>query len=183
MRFGKEIDDPAFEDFARSQQLRLRRAAFVLSGDWHLAEDLTQTCLAKVFAAWGRVGRMEAPDSYAQRVLYRTFIDETRRSRWREWLGSCAEVPEQSLPEADPALKMTLVQALNQLPTGRRAVLVLRFWEDLSVEQTAEVLGCSTGTVKSQTARGLSSLRRLLGEASLKETSVPSTGWTVRWDL
>jgi RNA polymerase sigma-70 factor (sigma-E family) len=183
VRRGKDTADVSFEDFARSLQPRLRRAAFVLSGDWHLAEDLTQTCLAKVFAAWGRVSRMESPDAYARRVLYRTFVDETRRSRWREWLGASAEVPEEPSTDSDPALRMTLVQALRQLPAGRRAVLVLRFWEDLSVEQTAEVLGCATGTVKSQTARGLSSMRRLLDGAPPREASVHVTGAPVRWDL
>ncbi|WP_308408730.1 SigE family RNA polymerase sigma factor [Streptomyces sp. AC627_RSS907] len=182
MRLKKETVDLSFEDFARSVQPRLRRTAFVLSGDWHLAEDLTQTCLAKVFAAWGRVSRMESPDAYARRVLYRSFVDETRRSRWREWLGASAEVPERPSAESDPVLRMTLVQALGQLSAGRRAVLVLRFWEDLSVDQTAEVLGCTAGTVKSQTARGLSSMRRLLGGTALEEASAHGAGARGRWE-
>lgn len=152
-----------FDDFARSRQAHLRRTAHLLCGDWHLAEDLTQTALAKLYAVWRRVRQLESPDGYARRVLYRTFIDETRRRRWWERLG--AQEEDVVAPVSDPDLRLTLLDALRQLPPRGRAVLVLRFWEDQSVEATAAALGCSVGTVKSQTSRGLGTLRRILSDS------------------
>ncbi|XUL94234.1 SigE family RNA polymerase sigma factor [Streptomyces galilaeus] len=152
-----------FDDFARSRQAHLRRSAHLLCGDWHLAEDLTQTALAKLYAVWRRVRQLESPDGYARRVLYRTFIDETRRRRWWERTGTPHE--DVVAPASDPDLRLTLLDALRQLPPRGRAVLVLRFWEDQSVEATAAALGCSVGTVKSQTSRGLGTLRRILADS------------------
>ena len=153
-----------FDDFARSRQAHLRRTAHLLCGDWHLAEDLTQTALAKLYAVWRRVRQLESPDGYARRVLYRTFIDETRRRRWWERPGAGADQAEAMAPASDPDLRLTLLDALRQLPPRGRAVLVLRFWEDQSVEATAAALGCSVGTVKSQTSRGLDALRKVLAD-------------------
>ncbi|MFJ5308200.1 SigE family RNA polymerase sigma factor [Streptomyces sp. NPDC088350] len=152
-----------FDDFARSRQAHLRRTAHLLCGDWHLAEDLTQTALAKLYAVWRRVRQLESPDGYARRVLYRTFIDETRRRRWWERTGAHQE--DVVAPPSDPDLRLTLLDALRQLPPRGRAVLVLRFWEDQSVEATAVALGCSVGTVKSQTSRGLGTLRHILADS------------------
>lgn len=153
-----------FDEFARSRQARLRRAAYLLCGDWHLAEDLTQTALAKLYAVWRQV-RMDSPDSYARKVLFRTFVDETRRRRW--WERPSAQQYDVAAQAHDPDLRLTLLAALRQVPARSRAVLVLRFWEDQSVEATAAALGCSTGTVKSQTSRGLATLRRILGDTPL----------------
>ncbi|MFI6860057.1 SigE family RNA polymerase sigma factor [Streptomyces sp. NPDC050421] len=150
-----------FDEFARSRQAQLRRAAYLLCGDWHLAEDLTQTALAKLYAVWRKV-RMDSPDSYARKVLFRTFVDETRRRRW--WERPSARQCDLAAPAHDPDLRLVLLAALRQVPARSRAVLVLRFWEDQSVEETAAALGCSTGTVKSQTSRGLATLRRILGD-------------------
>lgn len=154
-----------FDDFARSRQAHLRRTAHLLCGDWHLAEDLTQTALAKLYAVWRRVRQLESPDGYARRVLYRTFIDETRRRRWWERTGAGAYQEDVVAPASDPDLRLTLLDALRQLPPRGRAVLVLRFWEDQSVEATAAALGCSVGTVKSQTSRGLGTLRTILADS------------------
>ncbi|MEW1720686.1 SigE family RNA polymerase sigma factor [Streptomyces sp. NPDC093109] len=154
----------AFDEFARSRQAHLRRAAYLLCGDWHLAEDLTQTALAKLYAVWHRV-HMDSPDGYARRVLFRTFLDEHRRRRW--WDRPTAHEYDVVAPAQDPELRLTLLAALRQVPTRSRAVLVLRFWEDQSVEETAAALGCSAGTVKSQTSRGLATLRRVLGDTPL----------------
>jgi len=162
-----------FDDFARSRQAHLRRSAHLLCGDWHLAEDLTQTALAKLYAVWRRVRQLESPDGYARRVLYRTFIDETRRRRWWERAGTPQE--DVVAPVSDPDLRLTLLDALRQLPPRGRAVLVLRFWEDQSVEATAAALGCSVGTVKSQTSRGLGTLRRILAEPG-KDPGTGTTG-------
>lgn len=153
-----------FDEFARSRQAYLRRSAYLLCGDWHLAEDLTQTALAKLYAVWRRV-RMDSPDSYARKVLFRTFVDETRRRRW--WERSSAHEYDVAAPAQDPDLRLMLLAALRQVPARGRAVLVLRFWHDQSVEETAAALGCSTGTVKSQTSRGLATLRRILGDTPL----------------
>ncbi|MDQ0775781.1 RNA polymerase sigma-70 factor (sigma-E family) [Streptomyces aurantiacus] len=160
-----------FDEFARSRQAQLRRAAYLLCGDWHLAEDLTQTALAKLYAVWRKV-RMESADSYARKVLFRTFVDETRRRRWWERPG--AHQYEVAAPVLDPDLRLVLLAALRQVPARSRAVLVLRFWEDQSVEETAAALGCSTGTVKSQTSRGLATLRRILGDRA--STVLPVSG-------
>ncbi len=152
--------DADFRDWALARQAHLRRSAYLLCRDWHLAEDLTQTTLAKMYAAWHRVHDGDTRDAYARRVLYRTFVDETRRGYRREYPGD--DIPETPAPGVDSELRMTLLDAVALLPPRSRAVIVLRFWEDLSVEETAAALGCTTGTVKSQTSRGLASLRRRL---------------------
>lgn len=168
---GSSVEAPVeFDEFARSRQVRLRRAAYLLCGDWHLAEDLTQTSLAKLYAVWRQV-RMDSPDGYARRVLFRTFVDESRRRRW--WERPSAHQYDVAAPVQDSDLRLTLLAALRQVPARSRAVLVLRFWEDQSVEETAAALGCSTGTVKSQTSRGLATLRRILGDTPLASPS----GW------
>jgi RNA polymerase sigma-70 factor (sigma-E family) len=165
-----------FDDFARSRQAHLRRTAHLLCGDWHLAEDLTQTALAKLYAVWRRVRKLDSPDGYARRVLYRTFLDETRRRRWWERPGAYQE--DVVAPASDPDLRLTLLNALRQLPPRGRAVLVLRFWEDQSVEATAAALGCSIGTVKSQTSRGLGTMRRILADSGQDfGADSPQAGW------
>ncbi|MGW3149500.1 SigE family RNA polymerase sigma factor [Streptomyces sp. NPDC001177] len=168
-----------FEEFARSRQAHLRRTAYLLCGDWHLAEDLTQTTLARLYAAWRRVRRADFPDAYARSVLYRTFVDETRRRRWWERPG--AHELDMAAPPQDPELRLTLLDALRQVPPRSRAVLILRFWEDQSVEETARALGCSTGTVKSQTSRGLAALRRILDDTSSPEASHRTEFLTAEW--
>ncbi|WP_256065093.1 MULTISPECIES: SigE family RNA polymerase sigma factor [unclassified Streptomyces] len=160
-----------FDEFARSRQAQLRRSAYLLCGDWHLAEDLTQTALAKLYAVW-RKARMDSPDGYARKVLFRTFVDETRRRRW--WERPSARQYDVAAPADDPDLRLVLLAALRQVPARSRAVLVLRFWEDQSVEETAAALGCSTGTVKSQTSRGLATLRRILGDRA--SAALPGSG-------
>jgi RNA polymerase sigma-70 factor (sigma-E family) len=147
----------------------LRRTAFALCGDWHLAEDLTQTVFTTLYRVWRRVERHDVLDQYSRRVLLRAFLDHGRRP-WRR------EVPappqSQALDDArwedrTAEDRLTLRAALLSLPKRRRAVLVLRFWADLSVEQVAEILQCPTGTVKSLSARGLADLRSLLGDLDI----------------
>lgn len=159
-RSRRAEQDADFRDWALARQGHLRRAAYLLCRDWHLAEDLTQTTLTKLYAAWHRINGGDARDAYARRVLYRTFVDETRRGHRREYPGEY--LPEGAAPAVDTALRVTLLDAIGLLPPRARAVIVLRFWEDLSVEDTAAALGCSPGTVKSQTSRGLAALRRHL---------------------
>lgn len=153
--------DDEFEGFVRGRRGHLVRTATVLTaGDAYLAEDLVQGTLVRLYLAWGkaRSGNLEA---YARRVLVNAFIDHRRRPFVRR------ERAVESLPDiaasSDTELGDTrLIGALATLPARMRAAVVLRHVEDLSVEDVAEALGCSTGTVKSQTARGLAKLREAL---------------------
>ncbi len=154
-----------FTSFAESAGPRLLETGFLLSGDWHTAEDLTQTTLAKVFAAWYRIRNLDSAQAYAKRTLLNTYFVECRRKRRREVLsGDVRELPERVAEQQPAELRLDLTEALATLPPKARAVLVLRYWEDMSIEQVAAHLGCSVGNVKSQSARALDKLRRLLGE-------------------
>ena len=141
----------------------LRRTAFLLCGDWHKAEDLVQVAFEKVYASWSR---LRDPEAVLKRTLVRCWVDETRRPHRRE--RPMAELPDVAVPEQE---RDSLRSALATVPPRQRACLVLRFYDDLSVADTARLLGCSEGTVKSQTSRGLDALRTALGttEAELRE--------------
>jgi RNA polymerase sigma-70 factor (sigma-E family) len=160
-------DEAEFDELVAGRAHALRRTAYLMCGDWHQAEDLVQVAFMKLHASWHRVRRQEAFDAYLRKTLLRACIDEKRRARWRR------EAPTDVLPEiADPAVpadgvRDVLVAGLRRLPPGQRATLVLRFFEDLSVEETARALGCSTGTVKSQTSKGLAAMRAVIGSADL----------------
>lgn len=148
--------DEEFTAFVSAAGSRLRRTAFLMTGNWHEAEDLTQSALARLYVAWPRV-RVEGAEAYARTVLVRTLVDARRRFWKRE--RPTGDVPEVVVPATSPEDRLDLAQALDLLPVGQRAVLVLRFWEDWSVEEVARVLAVSTGTVKSRTSRGLEGLR------------------------
>jgi RNA polymerase sigma-70 factor (sigma-E family) len=152
-----------FVEFAEAASPRLRRMAFLLCGDWHTAEDLLQTTLAKVFVSWHKIRRQDAVYAYATRTLVNTYLADKRQKRAGEVLTS--RLPDRLVEAPAPETRMVVVDALAALPPGGRAVVVLRYWADLSVEQTAAALGCSPGNVKSQSARALDKLRVLLGEA------------------
>jgi RNA polymerase sigma-70 factor (sigma-E family) len=160
--------DTAFAEYFAARSGAMRGTAFLLCGDWHRAEDLVQTAFTKLYTHWHRVVRHEALDPYVRKVLIRTFIDDGRRGWWRR------ERPQET-PVDHPAAqagtddRLMLMQALAAVPPRQRAVLVLRYWEDMSVEQTAAVLSCSTGTVKSQAARGLGALRTLMSHSVTAE--------------
>ncbi|MFF2143890.1 SigE family RNA polymerase sigma factor [Kitasatospora sp. NPDC058190] len=151
-----------FESFAHSRGQRLFRTAVLLCGDWHLAEDLTQVTLAKLYASWSKVRRAENQDAYARSTLVRSYLSHRRLRRTGE-RPALGELPEGVCPEGDPALRVTLLTALAELPPRDRAVLVLRYWEDRSVEETAAELGLSPGAVRSQALRALGRLRTVLG--------------------
>jgi RNA polymerase sigma-70 factor (sigma-E family) len=153
--------DAEFTSFAQASSSRLLGTAYLLCGDWHTAEDLTQIALAKVFASWHRISKKDAALAYARRTLLNTYLVDRRGKRWREVLTG--EVPEVPAHAPGPELKLTLTDALAMLPPRARAIVVLRYWEDMSVEQVAALVGCSAGNVKSQSARGLDKLRQLLG--------------------
>lgn len=171
----RRVDEERFREFARGNAVALRRSAFLLCGDWHLADDLTQTTLIKLHGAWPRIGHRHEPVSYARKILLRTWLDERRRP-WRRAERHGGDLPDNADPAAGPAalqdvvaLRAELFGLLGALPPRQRAVLVLRYFESLSVGETAAVLGCSEGTVKSQASRGLSVLRARL-ELTMRRT-------------
>lgn len=168
--------DEEFAEYFDARVVSMRRTAYLLCGDWHRAEDLVQTALTKIYVAWPRINRGGTVDAYARQVLVRSAIDESRRG-FRKRETALPEVPEHGTPAHDVGETVDLRNALAALPPGQRAAVVLRYWEDQSVEATAQLLGCSTGTVKSQTARGLAALRKLLGSAQPATGGVP-----MNWD-
>ena len=156
-----------FTEFATLAAPRLRRTAFLLCGDWHTAEDLTQTALAKVFVSWRRISRKDAAQAYATRTLLNSYLAGRRRKRVTEVLQG--RLPDRAAPPQAPELRLMMLDALAVLPPRARAVVVLRYWEDLSVEQVADLLGCSPGNVKSQSARSLEKLRAVLGDPAAEQ--------------
>lgn len=156
-----------FTEFVRARGTALHQTAYLLTGDWSLAEDLLQTALAKCYPKWERI-ESEDPEGYVRRTLLNTYATWWRR-RWR------GEVPHGDLPDhladdrwANVDARAALHKALGRLPRRMRAVVVLRFHEDMTEAAVAEALGISVGTVKSQTAKALAKLR---GDAAL-------AGWT-----
>jgi RNA polymerase sigma-70 factor (sigma-E family) len=147
----------SFDEFVASRGAALWRSAWLLTGDNQLAEDLVQTALGKSWPAWDRVSANGSFEAYVRRVMYTTYVAWWRR----RWNGErpTADLPERPDLSGTIELRHDLVRALATLPKGQRAAVVLRYFEDLSERQTAEVLGCSIGTVKSQTARALAALR------------------------
>lgn len=154
--------DAEFTDHFTRSARSMRFTAYLLCGNWSEAEDVVQAAFLKLYLAGPRVARREGLDAYLRRIVVRTFITERRRVRWRR--ERLVEEPPE-LPEAGPSSEVRIVlwQALGSVPPRQRAVLVLRYWHDLTLEGTAAVLGCSVGTVKSQGNRGLAALRRRLG--------------------
>jgi RNA polymerase sigma-70 factor (sigma-E family) len=155
--------DAEFSAYAAARMRLLRRSAYLLCGDWHRAEDLTQVALTKVYVAWPRVRRADNVDGYVRTVLVRAFLDEERR-QWKRERPSDLLV-ERAGPDrhAEVDARVDLVRALATLPARQRAAVVLRCWHDLPVAEVARTLDCSEGTVKSQTSRGLAALRARLG--------------------
>lgn len=153
------VRDEEFVEFVKTRTVSLRRTAFLLCGDWHRAEDLVQTALIKAFGAWSRV-RPGDEDAYVRKVLVRVAIDDSRRFWHRE--KAAPELPDVALAIVDTDNSVDVRRALAALPVRQRAAVVLRYWEDLPVEEVGRLLGCQPGTVKSQCAKGLAALRRTL---------------------
>ncbi|MFD9738485.1 RNA polymerase sigma factor [Umezawaea sp. NPDC059074] len=161
----RKAEEQGFREFAVTHAASLRRTAYLFCGDWHTAEDLMQQSLMKLYQAWHRVQQQDHAGAYARKILLRTWLDEKRRP-WRRAEQRDGELPETADSGADPDLvsgrlwaKELIQKALIKVPPRQRAVLVLRYFEDLSVTDVAAVMGCTEGTVKSQTARGLVALR------------------------
>lgn len=159
-----------FTEFAVATSPRLRRTAFLLCGDWHTAEDLVQTTLTKVFVSRPKIRREDAVHAYAARTLVNTYLTDKRLKRTGEI--STDKVRERPVESPAPETRIVVLDALATLPAKGRAVVVLRYWADMSVEQVAAALGCSPGNVKSQSARALDKLRVVLGDA-MTETGSP----------
>jgi RNA polymerase sigma-70 factor (sigma-E family) len=164
--------DEEFSAFVRVHRTSLLRCACLLAaGDTHRAEDLVQTALARLYAAWPRVRRSGTELAYARRVVVNAHIDEVRRPRWRHehYVAEPPDSPGPPPPEGAPdgVDGDAIRSALAALPPRMRAAVVLRHWLDLSVAETAALLYCSEGSVKSQTAKGTARLRALLAPAGI----------------
>jgi RNA polymerase sigma-70 factor (sigma-E family) len=161
---GQPYDDE-YVEFADAALGRLRQTAYLLCGDWHRADDAAQEALVRLYLVWPKVIRREGLFAYARRTAVRLLIDQTRRPWRREVPGSSlvdTMLPVAPGPSARVHDRMELVRALQAIGGRRRACIVLRYFNDLSVRETASALGCSEGTVKSQTARGHDDLRTVL---------------------
>ncbi|MFJ8887867.1 SigE family RNA polymerase sigma factor [Streptomyces sp. NPDC102402] len=157
-----ERGEDALHDFVRDRRLALFRSAYLMCGNREEAEDLVQTTLVKVVLGWRRLKRLDHVEAYARKTLFNTFIAGRRRFWRRE--QAYGEMPERPAPEADSETGLVVRAALARITPRQRAVLVLRYWEDQSVEATAAVLGMRENTVKSHTARGLAALRAEMGK-------------------
>lgn len=149
-----------FRDFVAARSAALVRSAWLLTGDEGQAQDLVQAALAKAWSRWPRIVRQDAPEAYVRRIILSTYLTWSRR-RWR------GELPAETLPDEpsptdaydDVDLRHALLGALSELPPRQRAVVVLRYFDDMTEAQAAGVLGCSVGTVKSQAAKAMVRLR------------------------
>lgn len=154
--------DAGFTEYFATRASAFRGTAFLLCGNWHRAEDLVQNTFLKLYRAWPRLKSREVLDAYTRKILVHTFLNEVRGGFFRREEVTDEQVDLIAPATGSPEDRLVLLNALADMPPRQRAALVLRFWEDLSVEDTAKALGCSVGTVKSQTARGLDNLRALL---------------------
>jgi RNA polymerase sigma-70 factor (sigma-E family) len=171
-------DEAAFVEFAGSARDRLRRTAYLLCGDWDRASDLVQEALIRVYVRWPRLVRRGGELAYARKAVVSAYLDQVRRR-------SSTERPQETDHTAasgedvatEVATRQALMDALAQLPPRQRACVVLRYFEDLSVEQTAALLGCTEGTVKSQTSRALFSLRSMFENSPFGELVEGAVSW------
>jgi RNA polymerase sigma-70 factor (sigma-E family) len=177
----RDVDDGSFETFVAERSTTLLRTAYLLTGDRGHAEDLLQTALIKAYRHWGRIDH-DDPTAFVRRVLVTTHASWRRLSRVSEFVSStpllsgASGLPGFAPTSFDVGERDEMTEALATLPPRMRAVLVLRYWEDLSEAGTAEVLGCSVNTVKTHTSRGLARLRELLGDTTGTPTGTASSG-------
>jgi RNA polymerase sigma-70 factor (sigma-E family) len=156
--------DEDFAEFAEAAAERLRTTAFMLCRDWHLAQDLTQTALTRLYLGWRQARQADNLTAYAQKILLRAYLDHRRRRSSSEAVtGVIQDVGYRHHPD----LRLTMLDALAALGPRDRAIVVLRYFEDYSVEQVAEVLDVPVSVVKTQTRRSLAKLRALLAEDQL----------------
>jgi len=167
-------EEARFSVYVTARRDQARRTAYLMCGDWHRADDLTQIAFVKLYGAWTQIRDYGALDAFVRRCLMRATVDESRRPWRRE--HATAELPE--VTDISPisgdlasgvVAREIVRQALQQVPAGQRAILVLRYYQGLDVAATAAALECSEGNVKSQTARGLAALKAALA----RQTSTP----------
>jgi RNA polymerase sigma-70 factor (sigma-E family) len=158
---------PEYDDVYAALWARLVRVAYAVSGDRGLAEDAVQTAFAKAYRSWRRLSRLGALDAYLRRMVVNEVLNDRRLARHRHEVSS-AEPPERTaVGDSEPVVAQAdMWSALSTLPPRQRAVLVLRYYEDLSEQQIADALGCQPGTVKSQASAALASLRARLDHPS-----------------
>ncbi|MBR7826951.1 SigE family RNA polymerase sigma factor [Actinospica sp. MGRD01-02] len=179
--------DAEFTEYVAARTAWLRRTAYLLCQDWHRADDLTQAAFLRLYVHWERALKVEHLDAYVRTILVNTFLNEQRSPWWkritlthgraggeefpvltnaqaRSHLGARSETAPgyAAAPQDASEDSLDLLAALAELPPRQRAALVLRYYCDLSITDTAHLLGCTPGTVKSQTSRGLDALRRVL---------------------
>jgi RNA polymerase sigma-70 factor (sigma-E family) len=155
----KRSEEDAYREYVTGRMAVMRRTAYLLCRDWHTADDIVSITIAKLYRHWSRIVSTHSLDAYVRKALLRTWLDEKRRP-WHRREQVTEELPElPTVTEFAVVGRAQLLDMLDGLPPRRRAAVVLRLYLDLSVEETAEILGCSVGTVKSQTARGLDTLR------------------------
>jgi RNA polymerase sigma-70 factor (sigma-E family) len=167
--------DEEFADYIAARLPSLRRLGYLLCQDWHRAEDLAQAAAVKAYTHWPKASHADNIDAYVNAILVREFLHE-RRSAWIRRV-SLTEPPETAAGQDDHDRSLDLQAAVAALPARQRAILVLRFYCDLNIYQTADTLGCPAGTVKSQTARALDALRRTMAvseAAGVSEGSAPA---------
>lgn len=154
-----------FEAYFRARRDGVRRTAYLLCGDWHRADDHAQAAFVALHRHWWRIRDKAALDAWMRRTLVRSVVDESRRPWRRERSADVVEAGSVASGADGVATRHVLVDGLRSVPPRQRAVLVLRYLEGLDVAGTAAALGCSEGTVKSQTSHGLAALRAVLGDA------------------
>lgn len=161
-----------FRDFVRTRFNRLGRFAYLLCRDWDHAEDIVQKSLAKLYRKWTKVAS-GSPEAYVRRIIINVAHDESRLAWFRRERAS-REIPDRISADHSEtgATRVTMLWALGKLPKRQQQAVVLRHWEDLSVAQTAEIMGCTAGAVKSQTAKGVQALRGLLQESLMTQETV-----------
>ena len=170
-------DEAAFVEFAEAVGGRLRRTAYLMCGDWDQASDHVQEGLIRVYVAWPRLTRAGREYAYARKAVVSAFLDHSRRR-------SSSEIPAEAHGDVSSgqdvaenvAVRAALMAALADLPPRQRACVVLRYFDDLSVTDTAAVLGCSEGTVKSQTSRALTSLRAMFDGSPVGDLVIEGAG-------
>jgi RNA polymerase sigma-70 factor (sigma-E family) len=166
--------DTEFADYVATREASLRRLAILLCQDWHRADDLVQVAITKLYMHWPKAKAADSMDAYVRAIVVREFLDE-RRSSWIRRVTLTSQLPDLPATTTDPETSLDMQAAIAALPPRQRATLILRFYCDLSVEQAARVLGCTPGTVKSQTAKALTSLRIALSPNS-DTTHADATG-------
>jgi RNA polymerase sigma-70 factor (sigma-E family) len=156
----RRSDEDDYRDYVTARLGALRRTAYLICHDWHLADDLVSITLGKLYRSWGRARQVERLDAYVHRILVNVWQDELRKAARR---GTADGLDHQRPAPDGPDVveRLSQLELLRRLPPRQRAAVVLRFYDDLSIADTAAALGCTEGTIKSLSSRGLRTLRGL----------------------